>query len=165
MGLHHLAFATRDAGATQHFYEDVLGYPLVRAEAHRRGKGWFKHFFYDIGDGECLAFFEFRDIGESPDWRSDHAASLGLPPWVNHVALRAHSLDELERRKRQLASHGVDEIHEVDHGWCQSVYVMDPNGILVEWCCTTGEFEQPRDEALRVLQSDVEGDAHRKEFG
>ena len=32
MPLHHVAYATRDVLATTHFYEDLMGFPLVHTE-------------------------------------------------------------------------------------------------------------------------------------
>jgi hypothetical protein len=33
-------------------------------------------------------------------------------------------------------AHGYDVL-ELDHGWCRSIYVNDPGGTTVEFCCTT----------------------------
>jgi hypothetical protein len=42
---------------------------------------------------------------------------------------------------------------EIDHGWCTSIYAVDPNGILVEFCTTTQEFtDADRQQALRLLR-------------
>jgi len=41
---------------------------------------------------------------------------------------------------------------EIDHGWCTSIYTVDPNGILVEFCTTTQAMTQAdREEAQRLL--------------
>ena len=41
---------------------------------------------------------------------------------------------------------------ELDHGWCRSIYAADPNGILVEFCCTTAAFcDEDAAEAARLL--------------
>jgi len=55
--LHHVAFATRDPEATYEFYSGKLGMPLVHSENHIQDGGWFRHFFFDIGGGDHLAFF------------------------------------------------------------------------------------------------------------
>ena len=71
----------------------------------------------------------------------------GLPAWTNHLAFDAVDLDGLAEHKRRwlAAGHGVAEI---DHGWCTSIYIEDPNGIMVEFCATTREFTAAdRDEA------------------
>ena len=47
--------------------------------------------------------------------------------------------------------HGYDVI-EVDHGWCTSIYAVDPNGTLVEFCATTKAFtDADREDAQRML--------------
>ena len=63
----------------------------------------------------------------------------GLPVWVNHVAFAADEARMAEARDR-LSSAGITPLMEVDHGWCHSLYYMDPNGIMVEFCRDTGGF-------------------------
>jgi hypothetical protein len=44
---------------------------------------------------------------------------------------------------------------DIDHGWCHSIYSNDPNGTLVEFCCTTREFtEADVEEAERLVAAD-----------
>jgi hypothetical protein len=49
---------------------------------------------------------------------------------------------------------GIEHIMQIDHGWCTSIYTLDPNGIMVEFCVTTDaeEFEQTEEEALALLR-------------
>ncbi|TDJ23187.1 MAG: VOC family protein [Gammaproteobacteria bacterium] len=154
MSFHHLAIATRDMKATHEFYANAMGFELVRAEkAQMQDGGWAKHFFYDTGDGEMMAFWELH-IDEIPDdFPTSISVGLGLPEWTNHIAFGASSLDDLATRRQRLldAGHGVTEI---DHHWCKSIYAMDPNGILIEFCVTTRSFtKQDRDYALVALDS------------
>jgi catechol 2,3-dioxygenase-like lactoylglutathione lyase family enzyme len=154
-GLHHVAYTTRDPEATYDFYVNGLGMTLLRTENHRSGDGYFKHFFFGMGAGEALAFFFVDEVGEKPDYRTDISTGLGLPPWANHVAFRFDTLDELEAMTTKLHAFGIDAITEIDHGWCTSIYALDPNGIMIEFCVTTDaeQFgDQTPDEALRLLQ-------------
>ena len=64
-GFHHVAYACRDAEATRHFYEDLLGMPLVHTEVKAGEGGFFRHLFFDTGDGSCIAFFEVSGVGEA----------------------------------------------------------------------------------------------------
>ena len=93
MPLHHVAYATRDVDATTHFYEHLMGFPLVHTEITALGESWIRHVFYDIGanDGEteAIAFFELHQVGEQPGWTTDVSDGVGLPFWVNHCAFRA----------------------------------------------------------------------------
>lgn len=68
VGLHHAAYACADLEATHHFYEDLLGFPLVHTEVEHLQDGYFRHVFYDLGDGSCIAFFDLHGVGEKPDW-------------------------------------------------------------------------------------------------
>lgn len=157
MGYHHLAFAARDMQATDRFYRDVLGFELVKAVAAPTDHpgGWAKHLFYalseeDSGPRSLIAFWEIHDDRMDGN---DTAIStgLGFEVWVNHVAFAARDLDDIERRKRQWLDSGAD-VMEIDHGFCVSIYTMDPNGILVEFCTDTAPYTQAdRDHALAVL--------------
>src|SRR5712671_985814 len=64
-GLHHWAYRCRDAEETRHFYEDLLGLPLVHvvtADHVSTGKSTpFAHVFFELADGSCIAFFDLGD--------------------------------------------------------------------------------------------------------
>jgi catechol 2,3-dioxygenase-like lactoylglutathione lyase family enzyme len=149
--LHHIALACKDLYATHRFYQDLLGFPLVHAEMERaKDGGWMKHAFYDLGDGSCLAFFDLHGMGEPQDFDTAISTGLGLPSWVNHVAVRSDP-ERVAEVKARLAEAGVPVEMELDHGWCQSMYVTDPNGILVELTIDTPGFQPDPDDALRIL--------------
>ena len=152
--VHHVAYTTRDVEATLDFYTNKLGMRLLHAENHRQGDGYFRHFFFGMGQGEAIAFFQLEGVGETEDFKTEISTGLGLPPWANHIAFRLDTLEELEVMKKQLHERGIDQLMEVDHGWCTSIYLMDPNGIMVEFCVTTDAkaFEQSEEEALRLLR-------------
>jgi glyoxylase I family protein len=135
-GFHHVAYACRDLHATVEFYE-ALGFPLVHTELSGVETSFLRHVFFDTGDGSCIAFFDLHGVGEQPDWRSDVSTVAGLPVWVNHVAFEA-SKDRQDEAKAALARIGLAPLMELDHGWCHSVYVVDPNGIMIEFCRNTG---------------------------
>ncbi len=166
-GLHHAAYTTRDTEATYDFYSNKLGMRLLRTENHLQGDGYFRHFFFAMGNGEAIAFFEVNGVGEEADYKTDITTSLGLPQWSNHIAFKLDTLEELDSKIEQLQANGLDEMLKLDHGWCTSVYLNDPNGIMVEFCVTTDgkEFLQTEEEALRLLRlpaSEI-GDDTRKE--
>jgi catechol 2,3-dioxygenase-like lactoylglutathione lyase family enzyme len=149
--LHHIALACRDAHATHHFYDGLLGFPLVYAEIDEGSDGgWFKHLFFDLGDGSCLAFFDLHGMGEPEGYDTAISTGLGLPFWVNHVAIRT-DVDRLADVKARLHEAGVKAEMELDHEWCHSLYVTDPNGILVELTVDTPGFRPDPEEARRVL--------------
>ena len=164
---HHVAFGTKDIELTYDFYANRLGMPLSHCENHLSGKGWFKHFFFDVGGGEQLGFFAFENVGEKESYRTDISTGLGLPPWVNHVAFNVRSMDEIQAMKRRAQANGVELAMEADHGWCHSIYFVDPNGIMVEFTTdtNTAAFSQTPEEALRLLRQAPHEipPAHRKD--
>lgn len=164
MGFHHVAIATRDLDATHRFYTEAMGFTLAKVVAapnpesnsgpnpeHESGtSSWSRHVFYDTGDGTMFAVWDIHDdtLGE---FDPAIATGLGLPIWSNHIAFHASSLDDLGAARDRWLDNDIDVL-EVDHGWCTSIYTVDPNGIMVEWCTTTREFTQDdTDEAHRLL--------------
>lgn len=155
MSYHHVAIATRDMQATHRFYSDGMGFELVRVEkAQARPGAWAKHFFYDTGNGEMMAFWELHDDSVPEDFPTEISTGLGLPVWTNHIAFGADDLEDLAAKRQRLQSAG-HSVTEIDHHWCTSIYAMDPNGIMVEFCTTTRSFdESDKSRALAALTSD-----------
>jgi catechol 2,3-dioxygenase-like lactoylglutathione lyase family enzyme len=106
---------------------------LARTENHRKGKGYFKHFFFDMGGGQYIAFFEVHNVGEREDFRTDINLAVGLPMWINHVAFNAETEEKYEALKARMKERHVPLLAEVDHDWCKSVYMIDPNGLMLEF--------------------------------
>ena len=158
-GFHHVAYACRDGEETRQFYVDLMGMPLVHTEVKSSGgMGFFRHLFFDTGDGSCIAFFEVNGVGERDDWRSEISTGNGLPVWVNHVAFGADET-RVEAVRARMAQAGVEPLMELDHGWCVSLYYMDPNGIMVELCRDTSGFAADAEEAAARLSSTDDTDA------
>lgn len=158
MGFHHLAFASRDLAETHRFYADVLGFELVKAQAAPTDQpgGWAKHLFYATGAGTEEGMIAFWELHDDRMVGRDTAIStgLGFEAWVNHVAFAATDLEDIDRRKRQWLGAGFD-VMEIDHGFCVSIYTMDPNGILVEFCADTTPYTAAdRAHALDVLRAE-----------
>ncbi len=153
MPYHHLALAVRDMKAVHDFYTRAMGFELVRAEiATTPTGGRARHYFYDTGDGEMMAFWELDDPEMPREFPTGISTAAGLPDWVNHIAFRARDLAELEAIRRRWTGLGL-EVVEIDHHWCRSIYAKDPSGNLVEFCVTTGPVED-RDRARRALAGD-----------
>lgn len=149
-GVHHVAYGCRDVDETVGYYEEQLGFPLVHTEVEEMGGGFFRHVFFDTGDGVCLAFFDLHGVGESDDWRTDLAESTQTPRWVNHIAIRV-TQEQQDAIRSRMTSAGIKEAMEIDHDWCHSVYYTDPNGILVELCRDTPGMPQDADRAHALL--------------
>ena len=156
MGFHHVAFAASDLAATHRFYTEAMGFRLIKAVAAPTDApgGWAKHLFYDTGGNGLIAFWELHDERMTGN---DTAISLGLgyEPWVNHLAFDAVDLDGIESGKQRWLDCGYD-VMEVDHGFCVSIYTMDPNRILVEWCADTAPYTaEDEARANEVLTSEL----------
>ena len=152
-GFHHVAYACRDIDATHQFYEELMGFTLVHTEVEEmKDGGFFRHIFYDTGDGSCLAFFDVHGVGEKDGWDSAISTGVGLPVWVNHVAFTATEDQQLAAKARMEAA-GVEPLMEIDHGWCHSLYYLDPNGIMVEFCRDTPGITPDHDKAVSLLHA------------
>lgn len=132
-GIHHVAFASRDTQATYDFYHNKLGMKLFRTENHRQGEGYFRHFFFDMGNDQLIGFFEVNNVGERPDYKTDLSGSLGLPLWVNHIAFNTETEERFEQIKNRAKENGVRFFAKIDHDWVKSIYFLDPNGITLEY--------------------------------
>src|SRR4029078_8750455 len=64
-GVHHLALICSDPETTIAFYDVLLGFPLVERVENRDYPG-STHFFFDIGNRNMLAFFDFPGLGLEP---------------------------------------------------------------------------------------------------
>jgi catechol 2,3-dioxygenase-like lactoylglutathione lyase family enzyme len=153
MPMHHVAYACRDVVETTRFYEDLVGFPLVNTEVEGNADHHMRHIFFDTGDGSCIAFFYVHGLGESADWRADVSTGNGLPVWVNHIAFAA-TTDEQEAVRARMAAADIKPLMEVDHGWCQSLYYLDPNKIMIEFCRDTPGIPVDRNLALSRLTSE-----------
>jgi catechol 2,3-dioxygenase-like lactoylglutathione lyase family enzyme len=156
MGFHHVAIATRDLPASHRFYTEAMGFELVKVVAAPTPKGgWAKHVFYDTGGNGLFALWELHDESIGSQFPTAISVGLGLPEWVNHIAFDVADPDALADRTRNWQEHGIDVV-ELDHEWCRSIYALDPNGVLVEFCCTTRAFtDDDIDQAHRALVADA----------
>ncbi len=149
-GFHHVVYACKDVDATHHFYEDLMGFRLIHTEIKQIGKGFFRHFFYDVGAGSCLAFFDVHGVGEQDGWSTAVSTGCGLPVWVNHVAFQA-DLERQEEVRKRMEDAGIALHMEVDHDIFYSLYWIDPNGIMVEFCRDTRGIEADPERARSLL--------------
>lgn len=119
--LHHAAWFTLDSEATRHFYEDVLGIPLVATWCERGGDVEYVHTFFAMRDGGALAFFQYADPNAGPV----------EPRTPGHLAFECSKQTQDALVARLEASGISAEIN--DHGYCRSLYVKDPNNLLLEF--------------------------------
>ncbi len=139
-GFHHVAYRCKDAKETVEFYRDVLGmtFQLAIAEDKVPSTGEpdpYMHIFMDAGNDNVLAFFELPT-------RDEMDRDRNTPVWVQHIALRLGSLDELMAAKEHIESKGIDVLGPTNHGIFKSIYFFDPNGHRLELAADTRTEEQ-----------------------
>jgi catechol 2,3-dioxygenase-like lactoylglutathione lyase family enzyme len=117
-GLHHLALLSSSVEATIAFYQDLLEFPLTELFENRDYQG-STHFFFDIGHGNLLAFFDFPglELGE-------YAEVLG---GLHHIAISV-APDRWEHLRTKLDAAGVPT--ESMSG--SSLYFSGPDGERLE---------------------------------
>lgn len=117
-GLHHTALVSSDVERTVRFYQDLLGFPLVELIENRDYPG-SSHFFFDIGNGNLLAFFDFPGLDLGP-----YQEVLG---GLHHVAISLE-LSQWETLRDRLTD---AEVEFVEHSEV-SMYFRDPDGARIE---------------------------------
>jgi catechol 2,3-dioxygenase-like lactoylglutathione lyase family enzyme len=127
-GINHLALVTPDMDATVRFYTGVLGMPLVATMM----AGPMRHYFFAIGNGNTVAFFEIEGaetFSKAAGVLSDRAIQL------DHLSFDVANDEELETLRVRLLETGCEVTPIVDHQVFHSVYFTDPNGIALEASC------------------------------
>src|SRR3954449_8193536 len=96
-GVHHVALLSNDVERTVRFYQDILEFPLTEM-FENRDYGGSTHFFFDIGNGNSLAFFDLPGLGLGA-----YAEVLG---GLHHLAISVEP-ERWERLKANLEREGV----------------------------------------------------------
>jgi len=126
-GLNHLALITDDMETTTRFWHGVLGASLVATI----GNESFRHYFFYVGNGATVAFFEYQ--GHQVD---RFAKPAGIPDeraiQFDHVSLNLPNEGALLTLRQRLLDAGCEVTDVVDHGLMRSIYFTDPNGIALE---------------------------------
>ena len=124
-GVHHLVLISSDLDATVAFYTSVLGMRLTKVVVNRDDPS-STHIFLDMGGGNMLAFFDFPKKGPAKTERG-----IGS---MHHVALKGTS-EQYVAVVKNARDQGIE--HDIHGGETKgSIYMRDPDGILVE--VTTG---------------------------
>lgn len=117
-GVHHLALLSSDVERTIDFYQGVLEFPLTELFENRDYQG-STHFFFDMGNGNALAFFDFPGLDLGP-----YAEVLGS---MHHLAISVTPEKQTHlRAKLQAAGIKID----FEHG--SSIYFNGPDGERLE---------------------------------
>ena len=169
-GVNHLALSVPRMARTVEFYTQVLGMPLTKTLNLPGGHG--QHFF-DIGNGDSLAFFWFPGKLEA----APGVASAGAVPGgditsahgsMNHIASSTCRSKGFEEYRQRLIDKGVEVSAIYDHDdspsqvakeyhpgvFVRSVYFRDPDGILLEFAAWNRVLPQEGD----VIHDPVDAD-------
>jgi catechol 2,3-dioxygenase-like lactoylglutathione lyase family enzyme len=117
-GIHHVALLSSNVEETVRFFQGVLEFPLIEIFENRDYQG-SNHFFFDLGHGNTLAFFDFPGLDLGP-----YAEVLG---GLHHIAISVEP-DRWRELRANLDRAGIEyAIHsEV------SMYFRDPDGARIE---------------------------------
>ncbi len=156
-GVNHVALVCRDMAETVKFYRDVLGMPLIKTLDLPGGSG--QHFFFDIGNGDSLAFFWFPGAPEaapglaSPRNLPTQGSMITAHGSMNHIAFNV-PVERFDDYVERLKARGVKVSPVLNHDnspmqvsrtvtddvFVRSVYFFDPDGICLEFACWTKAF-------------------------
>jgi glyoxylase I family protein len=160
--LHHTAYTTKDMEKTRAFYEEVIGLPLVATWSESDelfGKvRTYCHCFFGLADGGALAFFQFAD----QDDERTFSPPIPKTPF-HHIALKVdHATQEAIAQRLQAAGSTAPDTFVLEHSYCRSLSITDPNGMLLEFTCEAPNAEQVAQErqadAHATLQRWLRGD-------
>lgn len=144
--MNHLALVTNDMDATVRFYHGVLGMRLVASVM----AGPMRHYFFEIGPENTIAFFEVSDA-------ETFMAPAGIPDRLrkaqfDHLSFNLPDEEALHALRDRLKAAGCGVTDVVDHGFVRSIYFNDPTGIALEaswWAVdATGRPADYRDDRL-----------------
>ncbi|HTV52257.1 MAG TPA: VOC family protein [Steroidobacteraceae bacterium] len=131
--LHHTAYVTRDLEATRKFYEEIIGLPLVATWCEKDelfgAERVYCHLFFALADGGALAFFKFAKKEDEELF----GPKMPATPF-HHIALNVDR-ETQQGIEQRLQAAGIKEpqTYVLEHGYCRSVYVTDPNGLTLEF--------------------------------
>src|SRR5262245_9055631 len=158
-GVNHLALVCKDMARTVDFYSNTLGMPLTKTIDLPNGMG--QHFFFDMGNGDSLAFFWFPDAPEaapgisSPKGMPGRAELTTAHGSMNHIAFDIPA-DRFDEAVEQLHAKGIKTTPVLNHDdspmqvaremhpgvFVRSIYFQDPDGILLEFASWTKVFTE-----------------------
>ena len=130
--LHHTAYVSKNLEATRKFYEDIIGLPLMatwcESDMLFGAERTYCHLFFGLGDGGALAFFQFANKSDQELF----GPKMPETPF-HHIALKVDEKVQAGIERRLKAAGYVEpRMFVLEHGYCRSLYVRDPNGLLVE---------------------------------
>ena len=128
-GLHHITLVTSNQETNRRFYTEILGLRRVKLTVNQDDI-YHRHLFYadEKGTtGSAITFFEWPDLPPG-------TVGLGSP---HHLSYTLRKIDALPKWHGWLASNGVPVSGPYVRDGRVSLYLRDPDGVLVEIACPT----------------------------
>ncbi len=168
-GVNHLALVCKDMARTVDFYSNVLGMPLIKTIDLPGSIG--QHFFFDLGNGDSLAFFWFADAPQAQPGIA--SAAPGMLPGLsahgsmNHVAINVPA-EKIDEYYEKLRAKGIKASKVISHDdspmqasleitpttFVRSIYFYDPDGIALEFAAWTRPLGVPADVAVKPARAE-----------
>ncbi len=150
-GVNHVAVLTNDTDRLVAFYRDVFE-ATVDGEMKEEREG-VRLTIINIGVDAELNVFEVRDNTEAE--RQTPMFGRGR---LDHVGLRASSLEAFEEIRRRLLERGACDEFVTDFGQVLSLFFRDPDGLEGEVCvhnpdAVPGVLNPPGTPAARYVSS------------
>jgi catechol 2,3-dioxygenase-like lactoylglutathione lyase family enzyme len=140
-GVHHLAICTKDIKKQIEFFSEVVGMELV-ALYWMHGVDNTFHGFMKMSDSSSIAFVQHPDIANiQPQKGVSHAGHTSgnvAPGVMQHLALNVDTEADLLAIRDRVRAHGHWIMGPLDHGFCKSIYLAAPEGIMLEFSTSEG---------------------------
>lgn len=151
--LHHNAWVVKDQRATRRFYEGIIGMPLVacwtEADELFGAVRVYCHTFYGLADGSGLAFFQFEQDSDYEQFGPQFRPS----PFI-HIALKTDQ--ETQQAIKERLEKADWEHFILEHGYCESLYATDPDGLILEFTVDHPDVGAITSERRRMSSEDLE---------
>ncbi len=148
--LHHAAAVVKDLKRTHDFYTNIIGLPLVATWCEELEDGQsYCHVFFELEDGSALALFQFAE----PAMYEANKRPDNLSPF-QHVAFAASAKCQKEIEERAI-DNGL-KISYMDHGYCRSLYLTDPDNHMVEVTTDHDDASDGSEARKRTAKSELD---------
>jgi catechol 2,3-dioxygenase-like lactoylglutathione lyase family enzyme len=140
-GVHHLAICTKDIKQQIDYFSQVVGMELVALYWMHGVENTF-HGFMKMSDSSSIAFVQHPDVAKIEPIKgvshAGHTTQNVAAGVMQHLALNVDSLDDLLAIRDRVRSHGHWVMGPLDHGFCKSIYLAAPEGIMLEFSTSEG---------------------------
>ena len=153
--LHHTAYVSSNLEATRKFYEDLIGLPLLatwcESDMLFGAERTYAHCFFGLADGSALAFFQFV----RPEDQKLFGPKMPDSPF-HHIALNVTKDVQagIEKRLRE-GGYAEPRIYILEHGYCRSLYVSDPDGMICEFTVDHPDVEKINAQKKTTAHADL----------